>query len=164
MLMWQLRRATARFHRQNENIFKNGEHDAVTSFLKTLFHFFPWKMKRSARVRVANKHNHKVNYTHIHCVYVCWWGVSDPNNVFVIFFQHEIHHVPLVFLGNRFLKHRTVAWRIRGPFQHLIMGTANAVSAESRSSCQISGKMRIHRATSIAGNSIYMHKLWMPPP
>ena len=30
------------------------------------------KMKRSARARVANKYNHKVNYTHMYCVYVCW--------------------------------------------------------------------------------------------
>ena len=102
MLMWQLRRATARFHRQNENIFKNDEHDAVTSVFQNAFSFFPWKMKRSTRARVANKYNHKVNYTHIHCVYVCWWGVSDPNNVFVIFFQHEINHAPLVFHGTDF--------------------------------------------------------------
>ena len=119
MLMWQLRRATARFHRQNENIFKNDEHDAVTSVFQNAFSFFPWKMKRSTRARVANKYNHKVNYTHMHCVYVCWWCGSDPNNVFVIFFQHEINHVPLVFLGNRFLKHRTVAltdsWTVSTP-------------------------------------------------
>ena len=72
------------------NIFKN-----VYIFFMAL-----WERSR-ARAR-DQQYQHKVNCTYMYCVYACCWGVGNPDKSFIIFFQHEINHAPLMFLGTDF--------------------------------------------------------------
>ncbi len=71
MLMWQLFRTAARFHRQNEKSFKNGEHDAVTSVFQNAFSFFSMKNEAlCARARGQQIQPQSQLYPHALCVCV----------------------------------------------------------------------------------------------
>ena len=65
------------------------------------------KWKRSGACACDPQYQPKVTCTPMWCsVYVCWQGAGDPDNVFIMFFHHEINHAPMAFSRTKFSRRR----------------------------------------------------------
>ena len=102
MLVGELALPAATWSLQNPKVLTIEKSSPVTIFSKT-FTFFSLALWERSRARARDQqYQHKVNCTYMYCVYACCWGVGNPDKSFIIFFQHEINHAPLMFLGTDF--------------------------------------------------------------